>query len=180
MIRSLGQPVDETMTVRDLSLEIHGNQHDRVYELYYRRVDHIGSARMLSTVANEILTVEQAMPFDQDTRPESERVEESDKLSHGQNSVDLISDKTGGFAHVGDHRRRVAHVTELLITESWRGYSLGRLLLRRLINDATLQEFDQMLVYLPQGADVAWSLLTQQGFYDTNFRGYSFEKQLTQ
>lgn len=178
MIRTLDQPIDETMTVRDLSLEIHGSQHDRRYELYYRRVDHVASARMLSTIANEVLTVDQAMRFDQEAYAESENIGESHERFESMNRAEPISDKLSGTGNIGDYRKRVAHITELFITESWRGYSLGRLLLRRLINDAILLEFDQMLVYLPQGADVAWSLLTQQGFYDANYRGYAFKKQL--
>ena len=148
MTRDLTTLVEETTPIRDLSLTIHGDLNDRSYELYHRRVDKVGSARLIAAVVNEMV---------------------SPTVSSATDAIE----KT-----VAERRVRVAHLTDLTIEPDWRGRDLGKLLLRRIINDATLQSFKEILVYLPQGSDVGWSLFAQQGFTDSNYRGYTLEKEL--
>jgi ribosomal protein S18 acetylase RimI-like enzyme len=73
---------------------------------------------------------------------------------------------------------RVAHLTELEVSEPWRNRNIGKWMLRRLLNDAALLGYQEMLVYLPARAAVAMNLFTQHGFRELAYRGYSFEKRL--
>ena len=148
MTRALTEPIEETTPIRDLSLTLRGDLNDRIYEMYHRRVDKVGSARLSSAVVNEIVSP---------TAP---------------SAIDAL-EKT-----VAERRVPVAHLTDLRIEPEWRGRDIGKLLLRRIINDATIQAFEQLLVYLPQGSNIGWSLFAQQGFADTHYRGYTLEKSL--
>lgn len=71
---------------------------------------------------------------------------------------------------------RVARIRDLLVDSEWRGHHLGKLLLRRSINNAIHGECQQMLIYLRQDLHVGWSLLAQHGFEELDYRGYSFQK----
>lgn len=73
---------------------------------------------------------------------------------------------------------RVAHVVELEVDENWRNRRLGKWLLRRLINDATLQGFQEMVIFLPVDLPIAMNLFVQQGFRENNYRGYTLQKRL--
>jgi ribosomal protein S18 acetylase RimI-like enzyme len=73
---------------------------------------------------------------------------------------------------------RVAHVVQLEVDEAWRNRNLGRWLLRRMINDATLQSQREMLVFIPMNQPIAMNLFVQHGFQENNYRGYSLQKQL--
>jgi L-amino acid N-acyltransferase YncA len=73
----------------------------------------------------------------------------------------------------------VAYVTVLEIDQGWRRQNLGKLLLRRLINDATLQGYQQMVVHLAHQQHMARNLLVQHGFQELNYRGYTLDKALT-
>jgi ribosomal protein S18 acetylase RimI-like enzyme len=73
---------------------------------------------------------------------------------------------------------RVAHVMELGVDEPWRNRRLGKWLLRRLINDATLQGFQEMVIFLPMDLPIAMNLFIQQGFREDNYRGYTLTKRL--
>lgn len=73
---------------------------------------------------------------------------------------------------------RVAHVVMLEVDEAWRNRNLGRWLLRRMINDATLQGHREMIVFLPMNQPIAMNLFVQHGFQENNYRGYALEKQL--
>jgi ribosomal protein S18 acetylase RimI-like enzyme len=73
---------------------------------------------------------------------------------------------------------RVAHVVDLEVAEPWRNRNLGRWLLRRILNDAALQGFQEVLAFLPMSLPIAMNLFVQQGFHEINYRGYTFEKAL--
>jgi len=74
---------------------------------------------------------------------------------------------------------QIANVVDLQVAPLWRRRNIGRWFLRRLINDATLQGYQQMLIYLPHRASAAQNLLAQHGFQEENYRGYTLEKSLT-
>ncbi len=74
---------------------------------------------------------------------------------------------------------RMANLVNLSIHPEWRGRAIGKWLLRRLINDATFQGYHQMLVHVPNRAFSMQNLLTQHGFQEQNYRGYTLERTLT-
>lgn len=76
--------------------------------------------------------------------------------------------------------QRLAKLLDLQIDPQWRGQNIGKWLLRRVINDATLQGYHQLLVHVPFSRHAAISLLNQQGFAELNYRGYTLEKTLKQ
>jgi GNAT superfamily N-acetyltransferase len=76
--------------------------------------------------------------------------------------------------------QRLAKLLDLQIDPQWRGQNIGKWLLRRVINDATLQGYQQLLVHVPFSRHAAISLFNQQGFAELNYRGYTLEKTLTQ
>lgn len=73
----------------------------------------------------------------------------------------------------------VAYVADLYVDVPWRQQDIGKWLLRRLINDATLQGYVQMVVHLAHGWHAAMNLFIQQGFQELDYRGYTLEKVLT-
>jgi len=77
------------------------------------------------------------------------------------------------------HPLRIASLLKLEIHTEWRGRDIGKWLLRRLINDATIQGYHQMLVHLPHRAFIMQNLLLQHGFQEQNYRGYTLERTLT-
>lgn len=72
----------------------------------------------------------------------------------------------------------VAIIHSLEVDDEWSENNLGRLLLRRAINDCHHQGYRQMLIYLRQDNHAGWSLLAQHGFEELDYRGYTFRKQL--
>ncbi|MCB9156186.1 MAG: GNAT family N-acetyltransferase [Caldilineaceae bacterium] len=155
-VRQLGQMIEEEVPRADVSIALSGNRNDRSYQIYYRRIDRIGGGQVIGVQSQQ---VERLAPKQElDPRP----------ATPAPNQLDVLDEKPV----------RVAHVTNLYIEEAWRGQNIGKWMLRRMINDATIQGYDQMIAYLPQGQHVAWSLLTQQGFVETNYRGYSMDKVL--
>jgi ribosomal protein S18 acetylase RimI-like enzyme len=130
LYRWLDQPIEEVFPIANLSLVYRGAPADRAYQLFYRRTDWIGSARMVRVDIGE-----QAFP--------------------------------------------IVYVTDLQIDPRWRRQSIGKWLLRRLINDATFQGYQQIVVHLAHGQHAAMNLLIQQGFQELNYRGYTLEKALT-
>ena len=131
LVRSLGGALEEETPLADLSLVQQRTTNGRHYQLYHRRVDWIGRARMIGMTLDRADTVE-----------------------------------------------RVAHLVDLEVSELWRNRNIGKWLLRRLLNDATQQGFQEMLVYLPVSAAIAMNLFLQHGFHELNYRGYTFEKEL--
>lgn len=79
----------------------------------------------------------------------------------------------------GQHTIRIANLLDLYIHPEWRGQNIGKWLLRRLLNDALLQGYHQMLVHVPHRSFIFQNLLTQHGFQEQNYRGYTLEKSLT-
>lgn len=73
----------------------------------------------------------------------------------------------------------MAVINELHIDDEWRGQNLGKFLLRRAINDGRHRGYEEMLMYLRQDHHRGWSLLAQQGFQELDYRGYTFQKDLT-
>jgi ribosomal protein S18 acetylase RimI-like enzyme len=73
----------------------------------------------------------------------------------------------------------IAYVTHLEIDPRWRQQNIGRWLLRRMINDATMQGVDQMVVHLSHSQHAAINLFVQHGFQELNYRGYTLDKELT-
>jgi GNAT superfamily N-acetyltransferase len=74
---------------------------------------------------------------------------------------------------------RIANLVDLQIDPQWRRMNIGKWLLRRLINDATLQGYQQMLAHVAQSQQAVLNLLNQLGFLEENYRGYTLEKALT-
>jgi len=160
LVRPLAKPVNELFTQPDVSLEITGDAADRRYLLYHRRVERVGGARVIGTPAMRTAAVEKRDIAQQGGRNAS--------------VVPAHSEETGGAPVVP----RIAHLVNIFIEDEWRGRDIGKLLLCRLLNDATQQGFHQMIVYLPQGCDAAWSLFIQHGFQEFNYRGYTLDKML--
>lgn len=76
--------------------------------------------------------------------------------------------------------KRIAYVTELEVNPQWRQQNIGRWLLRRMINDATLEGYHEMVVHLTSRQHAAMNLFVQHGFEELNYRGYTLEKTLTE
>lgn len=74
---------------------------------------------------------------------------------------------------------RVAHIISIHVDEDWRNRNIGKWLLRRLLNDAALQGYQEVLVFLPVTLPTAMALFVQQGFQEINYRGYTLERTLT-
>jgi GNAT superfamily N-acetyltransferase len=133
LYRPLAEPQEEVTPSADLSLVFRGERHDRRYELYYRRIDWVGRARL---VRRQAAGREAALP--------------------------------------------IAYLPDFYIDPKWRRQDIGKWLLRRLINDATLQGDAQMVLHLAHHQHAAMNLFVQQGFQELSYRGYSLEKALTQ
>jgi GNAT superfamily N-acetyltransferase len=137
LYRPLAEPHEEVTPAADLSLVYRGGPRDRRYELYYRRIDWVGRARLVHTRA---------------------------AAKDAEDATDCLP---------------IAYLPDLYIDPKWRRQDIGKWLLRRLINDATLQGDAQMVVHLAQHHHAAMNLFVQQGFQELSYRGYSLEKALT-
>ncbi len=65
------------------------------------------------------------------------------------------------------------------VESEWRGKGVERWLLRRIINDATLQGYRRIVHHIHPNNQLTINLFTQSGFQELDFRGYVFTKQLT-
>lgn len=74
---------------------------------------------------------------------------------------------------------RIANLIDFQIDPQWRRVNIGKWLLRRVINDATLQGYQQVLAHVAQNQQAMLNLLNQLGFIEENYRGYTLEKALT-
>jgi ribosomal protein S18 acetylase RimI-like enzyme len=74
---------------------------------------------------------------------------------------------------------RIAYLPDIHISPQWRRQDIGKWLLRRLINDATLEGYRQMVVHIAHHAYAAMNLFVQQGFQELSYRGYTLDKVLT-
>ena len=79
---------------------------------------------------------------------------------------------------VKGEQSQTAHIGQLYIDPAWRRQRIGKWLLCRLINDATLQGYSEMLIHVPYDQHTTLSMLVQQGFQELNYRGYSLSKWL--
>ncbi len=74
---------------------------------------------------------------------------------------------------------RIANLIDIQIEKQWRRMNIGKWLLRRLINDAIIEGYQQMLVHVAQSQQAVLNLVNQLGFIEENYRGYTLEKALT-
>ncbi len=129
--RSLHEPVEEYISLAELSMVYRGSMADRRYEIY-RRAQRIGEARL---VRSEL--------------------------------------KRDGVEYP------VALIAELHVDQHWRQHDLGKWLVTRMINDATLLGCRELVAYVTLAQHTAMNLLVQQGFEELHYRGYVLEKSLT-
>jgi ribosomal protein S18 acetylase RimI-like enzyme len=73
----------------------------------------------------------------------------------------------------------VAYLPDIYVDPKWRRQDVGKWLLRRLINDALMQGYGQMVLHLAHHHHAAMNLFVQQGFQELSYRGYSLDKVLT-
>jgi GNAT superfamily N-acetyltransferase len=78
---------------------------------------------------------------------------------------------------IGGHR--LAKLMHMEIEPVWRGLDIGKWLIKRIINDCTMQGCSQLLAHVAHHRHVAVTLLTQVGFLEENYRGYTLAKALT-
>lgn len=76
--------------------------------------------------------------------------------------------------------RRIAYITQIEVHSQWRQQNIGRWLLRRMVNDATLEGYHEIVVHLTSRHHAAMNLFVQHGFEELNYRGYTLEKTLTE
>ncbi len=108
------------------------------------------------------------------------------RLSEGRNylvyhrRVELVASAkvVGMNLDMAGTAARVAHIINIHVDEDWRNRNLGKWLLRRLLNDAALQGFQEVIAFLPNTLPNAVALFVQQGFNEINYRGYSLERTL--
>ncbi|MEX1021477.1 MAG: GNAT family N-acetyltransferase [Litorilinea sp.] len=74
--------------------------------------------------------------------------------------------------------RRIAYVTELHVHPQWQQQNIGRWLLRRMINDAGLEGYHELVVHINSHQHAAMNLFVQHGFEELNYRGYSLDMAL--
>jgi GNAT superfamily N-acetyltransferase len=78
---------------------------------------------------------------------------------------------------IGGHR--LAKLMHIEIDPAYRGQDIGKWLVKRIINDCTMQGCSQLVAHLSQNRHIAISLLNQLGFLEENYRGYTLEKSLS-
>lgn len=74
---------------------------------------------------------------------------------------------------------RIANLIDIQVEQQWRRMNIGKWLLRRVINDATVEGYQQMLIHVAQSQQAVLNLVNQLGFIEENYRGYTLEKALT-
>jgi ribosomal protein S18 acetylase RimI-like enzyme len=73
---------------------------------------------------------------------------------------------------------KIAYVTDIQVEPPRRNRNVARWLLRRMINDATLEGYQEMLAHLRVDQHLAMGLFTRMGFEELDYRGYTLEKTL--
>jgi GNAT superfamily N-acetyltransferase len=73
----------------------------------------------------------------------------------------------------------MALIAEIHVDQHWRQHDLGKWMVARMINDATLQGCRELVAYITLAQNAAMNLLVQQGFEERHYRGYVLEKTLT-
>jgi GNAT superfamily N-acetyltransferase len=88
--------------------------------------------------------------------------------------------RVAAFHLAGDsgplHLAKLVHIE---LEPLWRGMDIGKWLVKRIINDCTLQGYQHLVAHAPHSRHIAIALLNQLGFEEQNYRGYSLEKILT-
>ena len=153
--RPLQTLVEETLPLANLSLARHHSTAGDLYDLYHRRTEPVGHARLIR------------VQTDASAKENGARAEGA--------QADGIKNDDAAQAKL---TQQLAYVAEFAIEPDWQRRSIGRWLLRRLINDCTLQGYDEMLIHLPQRATPALNLFNLHGFLEQNYRGYTLEKEL--
>ena len=74
--------------------------------------------------------------------------------------------------------RHTLHVLDLAVNAAWRNRNIGKWLLRRIINDATMAGYREVIAFPTSRQAEALILFGQQGFVEQNYRGYTLEKEL--
>lgn len=72
----------------------------------------------------------------------------------------------------------VGLMADFQVLPAWRGKGVGKWLLRRMVNDATLLGYRRLVYHLHPDDRAAMNLFTQTGFQELDFRGYMFEKEI--
>lgn len=78
----------------------------------------------------------------------------------------------------GERINPIGLIAELYIDPQWRRHRLGRWLVTRMINDGSTLGLRQLVAFVGIDQVPAQSLLSQLGFDELHYRGYSLEKQL--
>lgn len=74
--------------------------------------------------------------------------------------------------------KQTLHLLDIAVNDAWRNRNIGKWLLRRIINDATLAGYREIIAFPTSRQAEALILFGQQGFIEQNYRGYSLEKEL--
>jgi ribosomal protein S18 acetylase RimI-like enzyme len=126
-----GDLFEESAPQTGLTLVFRGTNQDRRYQVFFRRTELIGEARVVQrTVESEGRTLQ------------------------------------------------ISHIVHWEVDLRWRNQHLGRWMLRRMVNDASQQSLDQMIVFVRMQQAAAINLLVQHGFVEHPYRGYVMEKAL--
>ena len=72
----------------------------------------------------------------------------------------------------------VGLIADLHVEPNWRRHGLGRWLLARMINEATSQGLRELAAFVTMQHYAAMSLLSQYGFEELHYRGYTLESAL--
>ena len=99
-------------------------------------------------------------------------------MSDDTASKDTVGDATGSNA--ASAVRPFADLIHIEVNSRWcLRVNIARWWLRRMINDATLQGYPEMVVHVAHPYAALLNLLAQHGFQELNYRGYSLELSLT-
>ncbi|MFN8439639.1 MAG: GNAT family N-acetyltransferase [Caldilineaceae bacterium] len=74
--------------------------------------------------------------------------------------------------------RYTLHLLDIAVNSAWRNRNIGKWLLRRVINDATMAGYREIIAFPTSRQAEALILFGQQGFVEQNYRGYALEKEL--
>ena len=70
----------------------------------------------------------------------------------------------------------IGSLVQWQIDHAWRNQRIGRWLLRRMLNDATVAGCKEMVVHVPLSRFSAINLFGQHGFEEHNYRGYTLQR----
>lgn len=73
-----------------------------------------------------------------------------------------------------------AYLAHIEVERRWRRQNVARWLLRRVINDATLQGVPEIAVHVSHEHGAARNLLAEHGFEELNYRGYTLDQTLSE